>query len=125
MSTETTTLVKETKAKRAERLKLAKNPWECFEEIRQFARQGLTAVPDAWIKTYFRWWGVYTQGDGGGAIGGFCREERPDPYFMLPLHLFDGVVHSSPFHDFSGVTVTCADGCADFTLSMNHQSRYV
>jgi hypothetical protein len=59
MSTEIAIPVKETKAQRAERLKLEKNPWECFEEIRQFARQGLSAVLDAWIKTYFRWWGVY------------------------------------------------------------------
>src|SRR5258708_40023518 len=85
MSTETTTPVKETKAQRAERLKLAKNPWECFEEIRQFARQGLTAVPDAWIKTYFRWGGVYTQGDGGGAIGGIGGGGRGTPYFKLRI----------------------------------------
>jgi sulfite reductase (ferredoxin) len=36
---------KETKAQRAERLKQEKNPWECLEEIRQFARGGYEAVP--------------------------------------------------------------------------------
>ena len=31
---------KETKAQRAERLKQEKNPWECLDEIRQFAAHG-------------------------------------------------------------------------------------
>ena len=70
----------ETKAQRAERLKREKNPWECLQEIRDFARQGYSAIPEAWIKTYFRWWGVYTQGDGaGGSLSG--RSSRL--YFLL------------------------------------------
>src|SRR5262249_28776485 len=60
----------ETKAQRVERLKREKNPWECLDEIRAFATRGHGAIPEAWIKTYFRWWGVYTQGDGAGAVGG-------------------------------------------------------
>ena len=61
---------KETKAQRAERLKSVKNPWECLDEIRNFASHGYSSIPDEWIKTYFRWWGVYTQGDGAGVVGG-------------------------------------------------------
>jgi hypothetical protein len=34
------TQVKESKAQRAERLKLEKNPWEAFDEVRAFARAG-------------------------------------------------------------------------------------
>ena len=30
--------VKETKAQKAERLKLEKNPWEAWDEVREFAR---------------------------------------------------------------------------------------
>src|ERR1700743_2314492 len=90
MSPETATPVKETKAQKAERLKQEKNPLECFDEIRQFARQGLASVPDAWIKTYFRWWGVYTQGDGAGAVGGIAGEGRATPYFMLRIRLSNG-----------------------------------
>src|SRR5437016_4602586 len=66
----------ETKAQRAERLKQEKNPWECLQEIRDFARQGFAAIPEAWLKTYFRWWGVYTQGDGAGALGGSGGEGK-------------------------------------------------
>lgn len=31
-----------------ERLKKAKNPWECLEELRRFAVQGDAAVPEEW-----------------------------------------------------------------------------
>ena len=61
---------KETKAQKAERLKLAKNPWEAWDEVRQFAREGRTAVLPEWAEFYFKWWGVYTQGDGLGVTGG-------------------------------------------------------
>ena len=40
--------VKETKAQKAERLKLAKNPWEAWDEVRQFAREGRSSVPPEW-----------------------------------------------------------------------------
>ena len=59
--------VKETKAQKSERLKRAMNPWDGLAEIRRFAREGFDSIPPEWIGTYFRWWGVYTQGDGGGA----------------------------------------------------------
>ena len=62
--------IKETKAQRVERLKREKNAWEHFDEIRSFARQGHASIPPEWLGTYFRSWGVYTQGDGVGATGG-------------------------------------------------------
>ena len=67
---------KETRAQRAERLKREKNPWECLAEIRRFAREGYDSIPPEWLGTYFRWWGIYTQGDGNGAVGGNGREGR-------------------------------------------------
>ncbi|HYL94765.1 MAG TPA: nitrite reductase, partial [Terriglobales bacterium] len=73
----------ETKAQRAERLKREKNPWECLDEIRGFAQQGFDAIPPEWLSTYFRWWGVYTQGDGAGVVGGQGGEGKALPYFMV------------------------------------------
>ena len=62
--------VKETKAQRSERLKREKNPWEAFDEVRRFAREGRDTVLPEWASFYFKWWGIYTQGDGVGATGG-------------------------------------------------------
>src|ERR1035441_4605423 len=68
MTMTTTTTTKETKAQRVERLKRSRNPWDGLEEIRRFAREGFDSIPPEWLGTYFRWWGVYTQGDGLGAV---------------------------------------------------------
>ena len=67
---------KETKAQRIERLKRAKNPWEALDEIRKFAREGRASVLPEWTSVYFRWWGIYTQGDGAGAVGGTNGEGK-------------------------------------------------
>src|SRR5260370_21121601 len=61
--------VKETKAQRSERLKQEKNPWEAFDEVRQFAREGRATVLPEWASFYFKWWRVYTQRAGVRATG--------------------------------------------------------
>ena len=49
-----TPAAKETKAQKAERLKLEKNPWEAWDEVRQFAREGRAAVLPEWTEFYFK-----------------------------------------------------------------------
>src|SRR5579871_4020323 len=56
------TEVKETKAQKVERLKREKLAWDHLDEIREFARQGRDLIPPEWTGTYFRSWGIYTQG---------------------------------------------------------------
>src|SRR5258706_7232678 len=79
--------VKETKAQRAERLKLELNPWEGLPQIRQLARDGFDSIPPEWLNTYFRRWGAYTQGDGAGGTGGHGVESKAVPDFVLRVRI--------------------------------------
>jgi sulfite reductase (ferredoxin) len=118
-------VLQETKAQRVERLKGEKNPWECLDEIRTFARQGYGAIPEAWIKTYFRWWGVYTQGDGVGAIGGTGGEGTAVPYFMVRIRLVNGAISSHQLRAVAGLSERYARGSADITVRQNIQLHWV
>ncbi len=118
-------VLQETKAQRVERLKREKNPWECLDEIRTFARQGYGAIPEAWIKTYFRWWGVYTQGDGVGAIGGSGGEGKAVPYFMLRIRLVNGAISSRQLRAVATLAEKYARGSADITVRQNIQLHWV
>src|SRR6266853_454978 len=117
--------IKETKAKRAERLKQQKNPWECLEELREFALRGQAAIPDEWLKTYFRWWGVYTQGDGAGAIGGTGGEGKATPYFMLRIRLSNGFINARQARAVAELAEKYAGGIADITVRQNIQLHWI
>jgi sulfite reductase (ferredoxin) len=117
--------VTESKAQRAERLKREKNPWECLEEIRAFASGGFSSVPEAWIKTYFRWWGVYTQGDGAGVLGGANGEGKAVPYLMLRIRLANGFINSRQLRAVAGLSEKYARGCADITVRQNIQLHWI
>jgi sulfite reductase (ferredoxin) len=115
----------ETKAQRAERLKREKNPWECLAEVREFAPRGFAAIPEAWIKTYFRWWGVYTQGDGAGALGGVGGEGKAVPYLMIRIRMPNGFLRAQQLRAVAGLTEKYARGIADITVRQNIQLHWV
>ena len=117
--------VKETKAQRVERLKRELNPWEAFGEIRRFAREGLQSIPPEWLGTYFRWWGVYTQGDGVGAVGGKGGEGRALPYFMVRIRIPNGGLVSHQFRAVAGLAERHARGIVDLTVRQNVQLHWV
>ena len=117
--------IKETKAQKAERLKLQKNPWECLDELREFALRGHAAIPDEWLKTYFRWWGVYTQGDGAGAIGGTGGEGKATPYFMLRIRLSNGFINARQARAVAELAEKYAGGIADITVRQNIQLHWI
>jgi len=121
----TTTATKETKAQRAERLKRAKNPWEGLDEIRRFAREGFSSIPPEWIGTYFRWWGVYTQGDGAGVTGGQGGEGRALQRFMVRIRIPNGMMTSHQLHAIADLTRRHANGIADLTVRQNIQLHWV
>jgi sulfite reductase (ferredoxin) len=119
------TTVKETKAQRVERLKQARNPWDGIVEIRRFAREGFGSIPPEWIGTYFRWWGVYTQGDGVGVTGGQNGEGRALQRFMVRIRIPNGILTSRQLRTIADLTRRHANGIADLTVRQNIQLHWV
>ena len=115
----------ETKAQKVERLKREKNPLEGLEEIRRFAREGRASIPPEWLGTYFRWWGVYTQGDGVGAVGGTDGEGKSTPYFMVRIRIPNGILTSQQLRTVAQLTEEYARGVADITVRQNIQLHWV
>jgi sulfite reductase (ferredoxin) len=116
---------KETKAQRAERLKRAKNPWEAFDEVRTFAREGRSSVVPEWAGMYFKWWGIYTQGDGVGATGGKGGEGLVSDYFMMRIGIPNGIISSSQLRTIGGITRKYARNLADITVRQNIQLHWL
>jgi sulfite reductase (ferredoxin) len=116
---------KETTAQRVERLKRAANPWDGLEEIRRFAREGFQSIPPEWIGTYFRWWGVYTQGDGVGVTGGQGGVGRALQRFMVRIRIPNGMMTSHQLRAIADLTRRYANGIADLTVRQNIQLHWV
>jgi sulfite reductase (ferredoxin) len=120
-----TNAAKESKAQKAERLKRTMNPWEGLEEIRRFAREGFDSIPPEWIGTYFRWWGVYTQGDGAGVTGGQGGEGRALQRFMVRIRIPNGMMSSQQLRAIADLTRQHANGIADLTVRQNIQLHWI
>src|ERR1700731_2632384 len=120
-----TNAAKETKAQKAERLKRTMNPWEGLEEIRRLARQGFDSIPPEWVGTYFRWWGVYTQGDGAGVVGGKGGEGKALPCFMLRIRIPNGILNSTQLRTIAEISRRHARGIADLTVRQNIQLHWI
>jgi sulfite reductase (ferredoxin) len=118
-------VINETKTQRVERLKREKNPWEALDEIRRFAREGFGSIPPEWLGTYFRWWGIYTQGDGEGVLGGQAGEGRALPYFMLRIRIPNGLLHSQQLTTIANLSERYARGIADLTVRQNIQLHWI
>lgn len=116
---------KETKAQRVERLKREQNPWEGFAEIRRFAREGFSSVPPEWIGSYLRWWGIYTQGDGAGVLGGQNGEGKALPYFMVRIRVTNGLLTSRQLRAIADLSQRYARGSADITVRQNIQLHWI
>jgi sulfite reductase (ferredoxin) len=117
--------VKETKAQRAERLKREKNPWEAFDEVRAFARAGRSSVVPEWASLYFKWWGIYTQGDGVGATGGKGGEGVTSDYFMMRIGIPNGIVSAPQLRVIAQLTKKYARNLADITVRQAIQLHWL
>ena len=116
---------KETKAQRYERLKREKNPWEAFDEVRAFAREGRSSVVPEWAAAYFKWWGIYTQGDGVGATGGKGGEGLASEYFMMRIGMPNGILTSTQLRAIGDITRKYARNLADITTRQNIQLHWL
>jgi sulfite reductase (ferredoxin) len=115
----------ETKAQKVERLKREKNAWEHFDQIREFARQGHASIPAEWLGTYFRSWGIYTQGDGAGVVGGKNGEGKATPFFMVRIRVPNGLLTSHQARTLAYLAERHARGVADITVRQNFQFHWV
>lgn len=114
----------ETKAQRAERLKRELNPWEQFDRIREFARSGFDSIPREW-GAYFRWWGVYTQGDGLGVLGGKGGEGKSAPFLMVRVKVPGGKLYSHQVRAVADLAERYGRGVCDITVRQNFQFHWV
>jgi sulfite reductase (ferredoxin) len=117
--------LKETKAQRVERLKREKNPWLHLDEIRHFAAQGHSSIPPEWLGTYFRPWGIYTQGDGLGVVGGSGGEGKSTPFFMVRIRIPNGLLTSQQVRTIAALSTQHGNGVADITVRQNIQLHWV
>jgi sulfite reductase (ferredoxin) len=116
---------KETKAQRSERLKKQLNPWDAFDEVRRFAREGRATVLPEWASFYFKWWGVYTQGDGAGATGGKGGEGLATEFFMLRIGIPNGILTSHQLRTIGGLARKHGRNLADITTRQNIQLHWL
>jgi len=116
---------KESKAQRMERLKREKNPWDAFDEVRRFAREGRSSVVPEWASAYFKWWGVYTQGDGVGATGGKGGEGLATEWFMMRIGIPNGIVSARQLRTIGGIARKHGRNLADITVRQNIQLHWL
>jgi sulfite reductase (ferredoxin) len=115
---------KETKAQKAERLKREKNPWDAIDEIRSFARAGRSTIPDDW-NLYFKWWGIYTQGDGVGVTGGRGGEGKATEYFMMRVGVPNGILRADQARVLADIARRHGRNLADITVRQNIQFHWL
>ncbi|WP_263415905.1 nitrite/sulfite reductase [Terriglobus albidus] len=117
--------VKETKAQKTERLKLAKNPWDAWSDVEAFAKAGHGSVAAEWANLYFKWWGIYTQGDGIGAVGGVGGEGKATEYFMMRIAVPAGFLTSKQARVVADLTKKYARNLADVTTRQAIQLHWL
>ncbi len=117
--------VKETKAQKSERLKLVKNPWENWDDVREYAKGGRDTVAPEWANLYFKWWGIYTQGDGLGVTGGKGGEGVTTEFFMMRIGIPNGLLTSHQLRTIGKLTQKYARNLSDVTTRQAIQLHWL
>jgi sulfite reductase (ferredoxin) len=111
--------VKESTAQRAERIKQERNPWDILPDLLRYAETGFASIPEDDLSLRFRWWGLYTQGDGKGALGGAV------PYFMVRIRVPNGFLASHQLRTIADLAERHARGVGDITVRQNFQLHWL
>ena len=96
-----------------------------FDEVRAFAREGRVERGAGVGHVYFKWWGIYTQGDGVGATGGKGGEGLATEWFMMRIGIPNGIVSASQLRTIGGLTRKYARNLADITVRQNIQLHWL
>ncbi len=88
-------------------------------------REGRESVLPEWAGTYFKWWGIYTQGDGVGATGGVGGEGKATEFFMMRIGLPNGILTSAQLRVIGELTKKYARNLADITTRQNIQLHWL
>lgn len=102
-----------------ERLKREQNPWQELPRLLAALSRGLGGLDAADLNTRLRWWGLYTQGDGGGAFGGAA------PYFMLRVRLPNGLLTADQAAALAAAAREFGRGVVDVTVRQNLQLHWL
>jgi sulfite reductase (ferredoxin) len=78
-----------------------------------------------WASLYFKWWGIYTQGDGAGALGGAGGEGKASEYFMLRIPVTNGILTSAQARAIAEIARQHGRNLADITVRQAIQLHWL
>jgi len=96
-----------------------------LDEIRAFARDGRAHVLPEWAEFYFKWWGIYTQGDGAGVTGGAGGMGKASEYFMMRIGIPNGIASSAQLRAIGTLARDHARNLADITTRQAIQLHWL
>jgi len=93
--------------------------------VRRFALEGRTSVLPEWASFYFKWWGIYTQGDGAGVTGGTGGEGKTSEYFMMRIGIPGGRATSQQLRTIGALAKAHGRNLADITTRQAIQLHWL
>ncbi len=91
----------------------------------RFRAGGRSGLLPEWTSLYLKWWGIYTQGDGEGALGGKGGEGKASEYFMLRIGLRNGRVNARQLRAIAEISRTYGRNLADLTVRQSIQLHWI
>ena len=93
--------------------------------MREYAKGGRDTVAPEWANLYFKWWGIYTQGDGLGVTGGKGGEGVTTEFFMMRIGIPNGLLTSHQLRTIGKLTQKFARNLSDITTRQAIQLHWL